>query len=70
MPPKTCKQCADNRQLPAVTALPGGSYPSVVYANAMSRGNCSDEIVVRLIEYAMLVAGTSESSYRLLTRFL
>ena len=65
-------RCTDNRQLPVVTALPDGSYLSVIYANATSRGNRSGEIVVRVIEYALpgVGAGAGESSYRLLTSLL
>jgi hypothetical protein len=46
-------RCATNRQLPAVTLLPDGSYLSAIYPDQKSRRSRRGEILVRVIEYSL-----------------
>jgi hypothetical protein len=63
-------RCVANRQLPVVKSLEDGSYLSVIYPNAKSRGSREGEMVVRVIEYALPGVPDAQARYRLLTTLL
>ena len=63
-------RCATNRQLPAVTLLPDGSYLSAIYPDQKSRRSRRGEILLRVIEYSLPIAAGTPVRYRLLTTLL
>jgi hypothetical protein len=66
-------RCRVNRELPVVTALPDGSYLSVLYPDMKARRSRTAEVVVRVIDYALPHTATTaktEPRYRLLTSLL
>jgi Insertion element 4 transposase N-terminal/Transposase DDE domain len=60
----------NNRELPVVTALPDGSYLSVIYPTVESRRTRAGEVIVRVIDYALPNIAGSDARYRLLTTLL
>ncbi len=63
-------RCASNRQLPVVTALPDGSYLSVIYPDAKARRTQTNGITLRVIEYCLPDQIDAQPRYRLLTTLL
>jgi hypothetical protein len=63
-------RCTQNRRLPVVTALPDGSYLSVIYPDDKARRQAVDGIPVRVIEYSLPKLGGEATRYRLMTTLL
>ena len=63
-------RCAHNRRLPVVTALPDGSYLSVIYPDDKARRQGIDGIPVRVIEYSLPKLSGEATRYRLMTTLL
>ncbi|QDQ25170.1 IS4 family transposase [Chitinimonas arctica] len=63
-------RCAHNRRLPVVSALPDGSYLSMIYPDDKSRRQGVGGISMRVIEYSLPKLSGEATRYRLMTTLL